>query len=195
LKKAEVKSPRRIATRCAYDGKVISVDVDTVQLPTGATAELEMVRHPGASAIVGIFDAGQPDPDVLLVRQFRYAAEGELLEIPAGRLERNESPIDCARRELREETGYRAGEWREIAFIYSTPGFTDERLHLFLASGLTEGEAEPDHDEVLKSERHSLSDALSMIESGVITDAKTIVGLLLAKRLLAADNPSARKTL
>jgi ADP-ribose pyrophosphatase len=140
-----------------------------------------MVRHPGASAVVPISgDESSSDPDVVLIRQYRYASEGFLYEIPAGRLNRGEFPEDCARRELREETGYAAGHLERLTTIYTTPGFTDERIHLFVATTLTEGESSVDTDEILGLEIMRLSSALDMIRGGQIMDAKTIVALLLA---------------
>ena len=131
----------RIESRRIYAGKVISLDVDVVRFPDGSTGELEMVRHPGASAVVPFLsDPGGEDPQVLLIRQYRYAADGYLLEIPAGRLNTGEAPVDCARRELKEETGCSAEQIDHLFTMYTTPGFTDEKIHLFMATGLVTGE-------------------------------------------------------
>ncbi|MBL0171569.1 MAG: NUDIX hydrolase [Gemmatimonadaceae bacterium] len=139
-----------------------------------------MVRHPGASAVVPLLDADADDPQVLLIRQYRYAADGYLYEIPAGRLDAGESPLQCAHRELSEETGYRAERVEHLFTMYTTPGFTDEKIHLFLATGLTAGESHREADEFMELVPTKLSRALSMIEQGEIQDAKTALALLYA---------------
>jgi ADP-ribose pyrophosphatase len=160
---------------------VVSLDVDEVRFPDGSVGEIEMVRHSGASAVVPFLsDPAGDDPQVLLIRQYRYAAEGYLYEIPAGRLDPGEDPLDCARRELREETGCTAERVERLYTIYTTPGFTDEKIHLFMAVGLTAGETERDADEFLTVEVMPLSRALSMVERGEIQDAKSALGLLYA---------------
>lgn len=170
----------RISSRRVFSGKVVSLDVDHVQFPNGTTGELEIVRHPGASAVVPILgDKPSPDPEIVLIRQYRYAAEDFLYEVPAGRLNHNELPEDCARRELQEETGYSADRLERLTTIFTTPGFTDERIHLFLATGLTEGEPSVETDEILDLEVLRLSSIVEMIRAGRITDAKTLVALLL----------------
>ena len=168
-----------IDTRRAYSGRVISLDVDTVRFPDGSVGELEMIRHPGASAVVPLLsDPRGDDPQVLLIRQFRHAANGYLFELPAGRLEPGEAPLVCAQRELREETGCTAATWDPLISMLTTPGFTDERIHLFMASDLTRGTAANEHDEFIEVVTKSLSEALGMIERGEIRDAKTALGLL-----------------
>lgn len=137
-----------------------------------------MVRHPGASAVVPMLD-DESDPQVLLIRQYRYAANGYVYEIPAGRLDLGETPGSCASRELREETGYSAASIRQLTTIYTTPGFTDERIHLFIAEGLTLGDSEREPDEFLELYPVLLSEAVAMIQSGAIVDAKSSVALLL----------------
>jgi ADP-ribose pyrophosphatase len=170
-----------VSSRRAYSGKIISLDVDTVRFPDGSVGELEMIRHPGASAIVPFLSdpAGQ-DPQVLLIRQYRYAAEGYLYEIPAGRLNPGEAPPDCALRELKEETGCSAGEVEHLFTMYTTPGFTDEKIHLFMATQLVAGETKHEADEFLELQPMLLSRALQMIEAGEIQDSKTALGLLFA---------------
>jgi len=173
--------PGRVSTVRAYTGRVISLDVDTVRFPDGSTGELEMVRHPGASAVVPFLsDPAGDDPQLLLIRQYRYAAEGYLYEIPAGRLDDGESPERCARRELQEETGCTAAHVEHLFTMFTTPGFTDEKIHLFLATGLTRGAARHEFDEFLTLETVPLSRALAMVERGEIQDAKTALGLLYA---------------
>ena len=171
----------RIESRRVYTGKVISLDVDTVRFPDGSIGELEMIRHPGASAIVPFLsDPRGEDPQVLMIRQYRYAAEGYLYEIPAGRLNPGENPHDCAVRELKEETGCTAEQFDHLLTMYTTPGFTDEKIHLFLATGLVAGETKHEADEFLDLHPMRLSRALEMIEAGGIQDAKTALGLLFA---------------
>lgn len=171
----------RIKSRRAYTGRVISLDVDTVRFPDGSVGELEMIRHPGASAVVPFLsDPLGADPQVLLIRQYRYAAEDYLLEIPAGRLNPGEDPQACARRELKEETGCSADQVEHLFTMYTTPGFTDEKIHLFMATGLVAGETKHEADEFLDLEPTLLSRALELIEKGEIKDAKTSLGLLFA---------------
>ena len=171
----------KVGGRRAYTGRVISLDVDTVRFPDGSTGELEMIRHPGASAVVPfVSDPAGDDPQLLLIRQYRYAADGFLYEIPAGRLEPGEDPAVCARRELQEETGCRAERVEPLFTMYTTPGFTDEKIHLFMAVGLTLGESGREADEFITVETVALSRALAMVKGGEIQDAKTALGLLYA---------------
>ena len=164
-----------------YDGRVIDLDVDTVRFPNGTVGDLEMIRHPGASAVVPFLsDPAGGDPEILLIRQYRYAAEQYLYEVPAGRLDPGEEPAACARRELREETGCEAERVEHLITIFTTPGFTDERIHLFMAVGLTRGEVAREADEFIEVETMPLSQALSLIERGVIQDAKTALAVLYA---------------
>ena len=140
-----------------------------------------MIRHSGASAIVPFLSDPQgEDPQVLMIRQYRYAADGYLYEIPAGRLDKGESPRDCAARELKEETGCTAEHFDHLLTIYTTPGFTDEKIHLFMATGLVAGETKHEVDEFLDLHPMRLSRALEMVEAGEIQDAKTVIGLLFA---------------
>lgn len=181
MKGSEEDRPGRIKSRRVYTGKVISLDVDTVRFPDGSVGELEMVRHPGASAVVPFLsDPARGDPQVLLIRQYRYAAEGYLYEIPAGRLNPGENPRDCALRELKEETGCSAERVDELFTMYTTPGFTDEKIHLFMATGLMSGETKHEADEFLELQPMPLSRALQMIQAGEIQDSKTALGLLFA---------------
>jgi ADP-ribose pyrophosphatase len=172
-------SSATLASRRAYSGRIISVDLDRVRFPDGSEGELEMVRHPGASAVVPFLsDPGGGDPQVLLLRQYRYAADRVMYEIPAGRLDPGETPVDCARRELREETGCDAARLEPLTTIYTTPGFTDEKIHLFLAAQLTQGVAQHEDDEFIATEALPISRALQLIQEGEISDGKTIIGLL-----------------
>jgi ADP-ribose pyrophosphatase len=156
-----------------YKGRVVTLNLETVALPNGATVELEIVRHPGAAAIVPL----KPDGSVVLVRQYRLAAGGDVYEIPAGKLHAGEDPYDCAVRELEEEIGYRATRWQKLATFLTAPGFTDEVMHLFKAEGLFPGRQNLDPDEILDIVEMPLEKAMQMIEEGTIHDGKTIVGL------------------
>ncbi len=176
----------QIGSRRIYTGRVINLDMDRVRFPDGSSGELEIVRHPGASAVLPFL--GNPagtDPEVLLIRQYRYAAECYLYEIPAGRVNAGESPEACARRELLEETGCSAEQVLFLTSMYSTPGFTDERIHLFVASGLSRGETQREADEFIEVVTMPLSRALKMVERGEIQDAKTALGLLYAAAFYA----------
>jgi ADP-ribose pyrophosphatase len=141
--------------------------------------ELEMIRHPGASVIVPFLsDPDGADPQLLLIRQYRYAAESFIYEIPAGRLNPGEDPEACARRELLEETGCSAERMERLYTMYTTPGFTDERIHVFMATGLTDGTAAREADEFMTVEPMALSTALELIRNGTIADAKTALAIL-----------------
>ena len=160
-------------TKNIYTGRVITVNVDTVTLPNGLTVNLEVVRHPGAAAVVPLKDDGT----VILIRQFRHAAGGFIYEIPAGKLDPGEDPRVCAARELEEEIGYRAGQLDLHSSIFTAPGFTDEVIHIYKATRLTRGRQQLDRDEVLEVIEMPLVEAIRMIETGAIRDAKSIVGL------------------
>lgn len=167
------------SSRRAYTGRVIDVDIDTVRFPNGSTGELEMVRHPGASAVVPFLtDPYAGDPQILLIKQYRYAAEDFIYEIPAGKLDGGEDPAECARRELREETGCTAEHIEHLYTFYTTPGFTDEKIHAFMATGLTRGVVAHEKDEFLSLETVTLSRALELIKTGELKDAKTALAIL-----------------
>jgi len=159
-----------------YSGKVVVLNLETVPLPTGAQVELEIVRHPGAAAVVPL----KPDGTVVLIRQYRHAVGGFIYEIPAGKLDPGEDPLVCAARELEEEVAYRAERFELLASIFTAPGFTDEVIHIYLAKGLTPGLQRLDEDEVLDIVEFPLDKAMSMIQSGEIRDAKSIIGLHIA---------------
>ena len=160
-------------TKHIYTGIVVNLNVDTVTLPNGLTVDLEVVRHPGAAAVVPLKDNGT----VILIRQFRHAAGGFIYEIPAGKLHPDEDPIVCAARELEEEIGYRAGRLELLSSIFTAPGFTDEVIHVYKGTRLTTGRQQLDRDEVLEVIEMPLLEAIRMIETGAIRDAKSIVGL------------------
>jgi len=176
-----VINPGALESRRIYTGKVLNLDVDRVRFPDGSVGELEMIRHSGASAVVPFLsDPAGEDPQLLLIKQYRYAANGFLYDLPAGRLDPGEDPLECARRELREETGCSAETVEYLFTMYTTPGFTDERIHLYMATGLTHGETGHEADEFLTLEPVPLSQALEMIRDGVIQDGKTALGILYA---------------
>ncbi|MEN6412543.1 MAG: NUDIX hydrolase [Veillonellales bacterium] len=165
-----------IRSNSIFNGKILNLVCDTVQLPNGKEATREVVHHPGAVAVVPILEDGC----IVLVRQYRYPIGKILLEIPAGKLEPEEDPDECARRELKEETGYIAGTIKKLTAIYTTPGFSNEVIHLYLALNMKLAEVCPDEDEFIKVETYSRSKIKAMIHDGLITDAKTILGLLMA---------------
>ena len=177
----------RLSSRRVYEGKVINVDRDSVRFPDGSVGELEMVRHPGASAVVPFLtDPAGDDPQILLIKQYRYAAEDFIYEIPPGKLDGGEDPADCARRELQEETGCTAARIEHLYTFFTTPGFTDERIHAFMASGLTRGDVKHEKDEFMSLETVTLSHALELIKTGEINDAKTALSILYAAGFVLA---------
>ena len=162
-----------------YSGRVIDLDVDTVRFPDGSTGQLEMIRHPGASAVLPFLDdPGAADPRVVMIRQFRHAADGVIWEIPAGRLDAGEAADACARRELLEETGYRAGRLEPLTTIFTTPGFTDERIHLFSAADLVAGDHAREPDEFVEMREMRWSALLGLVREGAVSDAKTLAAIL-----------------
>ncbi len=179
------ETPGRLDGRTVYRGRVIDVDLDRVRFPDGSIGELEMIRHPGAAAIVALRPSAAPDagqPLVVLIRQYRYAADGYVWEVPAGKLDPGEAPEACARRELEEETGYRAGRLEHLSTIHTTPGFTDEVIHLFLATELEAGTVNHEPNEFIELHEVPLANAIEMIDRGEITDAKSICALTFAAR-------------
>jgi ADP-ribose pyrophosphatase len=166
---------RRLSTRRVYDGKVLSVDVDEVVEPGGVRATREVVRHRGSVAALPVNEDGS----VVLVRQYRYAVDESLWELPAGRLDADETPEAGIQRELREEIGQRAGHLEKIAFFYTTPGFCDEAMHLFRATGLGPDKAAGDEDERIEIGVFTLDQAGAMIASGALREGKTLVAVLL----------------
>jgi len=163
-----------------YQGNVIRVDLWKVLLPDGKEAPRDVVVHPGASVVVPIAENG----DVYMVRQYRTPIRKESLEIPAGKLDKGEDPLDCAHRELKEETGLTCSSMKHIISIHSTPGFCNEVLHMYIATGLQEGEACADEDEFISAERIHVSKLVDMVLNHEITDAKSIIGILLADKII-----------
>jgi ADP-ribose pyrophosphatase len=175
----DIQPEIEISRQEIYDGRVIHLFVAEVKLANGGTSRRELVRHPGAVAVVALDE----ERNVLLVRQFRFAAGRVLTEIPAGTLEPSEDPAVCAERELQEETGFRPGRLTAIGGLFVAPGYTTEYIHLFLAEDLTPSWLSMDDDEAISVERVPLSDALAKIDSGEIIDGKSIAGLLKVARM------------
>lgn len=177
----ETPRPERVLeSRRIYDGRVVSLRVDTVELASGRTARREVVEHGEVAAVVPLDGEGR----VLLVQQYRLPAGRALLEVPAGGLDPGETPEEAAQRELREETGQRAAELRRLGGFYVSPGYCTEFIHVFLARGLSPSPRRGDDDEEIVVRRLPLAEALGLVYSGQITDAKSIVGLLLAAKVL-----------
>ena len=172
---------KKISSEAVFDGVLLHVRKDDVELPNGHKAVREWIKHPGASAVIPLL----PDNQIILVRQFRYAVGKVTLEVPAGKLDKvGEDPLECAKRELSEETGYTAGKIWKLTTIATTVGFSNEYIHLYAASDLTAGKIHPDSDEFINVVKIPLTAALQMVESGKIFDAKSAVSiLLLAKQV------------
>lgn len=160
---------KTLSSESIYKGKIIDVRLDEVELPNGKPGKRELVYHPGAVAVVAVTD----DDKIVMVKQFRKPLERSLVEVPAGKLENNEDPEACARRELQEETGYRAGELNHVTSFYTSPGFSDEIIHLYFADQLVEGEPQTDEDEFVELMEVTLDEALDLIQRKEIYDAKT----------------------
>jgi ADP-ribose pyrophosphatase len=156
-----------------FKGRIIHLNQEEVALPNGVEAHLEIVRHPGATAIVPLKENG----DVVLIRQYRHAVGEYLLEIPAGTLNPGENPKSCAVRELEEEIGCKADRWQELLPIFTAPGFCDEEIHLYLAQGLRETKQNLDRDEIIERVEMPFSEAIAKVLDGTIRDAKSIAGL------------------
>ncbi len=171
---------RRALSKKHWRGAFLEVVTESVLLPNGNTIELDLVRHPGASAVVPFVS----DDEVLLLRQYRHATGGTLYEVPAGKLDPGEDPETCALRELEEEAGCRAGRIEALGGIWCSPGFTDERIHLFAAFDLEQVPQHLQEDEVIELEQMSFSRALDLVWSGELSDAKSALALVKAGRLL-----------
>lgn len=175
------KPEHQVDRRELYTGKIFRLDKDTVRFPDASESEFDIVRHPGAAAIVPFLsDPEGEEPQILLLRQFRYAADGYIYEIPAGRLDAGEEPKDCAARELKEETGCTADRIEPLFTMFTTPGFTDETIHVFMATGLTHGQSAREPDEFAEVVIMRLAEALELIQQGAIPDGKTALAILFA---------------
>ncbi len=165
---------KTLTSECVYDGKILRVLRDEVEISTGRKSFREVVRHSGGVVILALKDS----ETVLLVKQFRYPVNKTVLELPAGKLEKGENPDFACRRELEEETGFKADKWTSLGYIHTTPGFCDEKLYLYKAEELHFVGEHPDEGEVLKAFEIKISDLMSMIKNGEINDAKTICAVM-----------------
>ncbi|MGD0337469.1 MAG: NUDIX hydrolase [Bacteroidota bacterium] len=181
--KTEPKNYKILSHENIFRGRVFNVIVDNIEYDSGAKGVREVAQHPGGAVVIGLF----PDETILLVRQFRFAVDAWLWELPAGKLDPGENPLDAARREFQEETGYSAGSVRKLAQIHTTPGFCTEILHIYMATGLTkniEGQKLEEGEQTLTVHQIPLHKTIEMIEQGEITDSKTICGIFLTERIL-----------
>jgi ADP-ribose pyrophosphatase len=169
------------AVRSIYQGKVLHLTLEDVVLPNGSTARLEIAHHPGGAAVVAIDSSNR----VCLLRQYRHAAGGWIIELPAGKLDNREPPLECAQRELAEEAGVNAAHWESLGDFLSSPGVLTEVIHVFLARDLRPADARPEEHEVFEVHWISLEEALAMAASGRIRDGKTLVGLFWAGAALS----------
>jgi ADP-ribose pyrophosphatase len=166
--------------RNVFKGRVLTLNLEQVRLPNGRVAELEIAHHPGGAAVVALDAEGR----VCLLRQFRHAAGGWLVELPAGKLDGGEPPLECAQRELAEEAGAVARRWDKLGEFFSSPGVLTEVIHLYLARDLTATDAQPEEHEVFEARWMPLDDAVDLAASGRLQDAKSVIGLLWAREKL-----------
>ena len=176
-------SEHRVSSKLVYDGKLLKVRSDSVRLPDGATAEREFIEHPGAVAVIALTDAGE----LVMERQYRYPLGRDMIEIPAGKIDPGEDPLATARRELMEETGYTAAQWRHMATIHIAIAYSNERIEIYLAKGLRQESAKLDDEEFLEVFTLPLATALAWVRGGKITDSKTVSGLFWAEKVLSGE--------
>ena len=182
LKKA-LKKPRLISSKLAYKGKVFSVFSDKVEEPGGHINTRDVIRHSGSVVILAVDESKNPaDPEIILERQYRHAAGQILIELPAGKLDPGESPLAGAKREMIEETGYRAKRWTLLTKYFASPGFLGEWMQIYLAQDIRKGEATPEEDENIEVFRMPLSEAMRLVAENKIMDGKTLIGLMLYDR-------------
>jgi len=183
-------SERKVSSRLVYDGKLLKVRSDTVRLPDGNTAEREYIEHPGAVAVIALTDAGE----LVMERQYRYPLGRDMIEIPAGKIDPHEDPFATAKRELKEETGYTAAQWRHVATINIAIAYSNERIEIYLAKGLKHESAKLDEEEFLEVFTLPLATALAWVRDGKITDSKTVAGLFWAEKVLGGEWAERPKT-
>lgn len=171
---------QQLSSELAYDGAFLKVHKDVVRLPDGKESEREYIRHPGAVVVLPVFDDGS----ILLERQFRYPAHSVFIEFPAGKIDPGEDHLDCAKRELLEETGYTASDWHYLATIHNAIAYSDEHLEIYLARGLTPGQAQLDEGEFLETFTATLPELLQWVREGKVTDVKTVIGAFWLERIL-----------
>ncbi|KDR94140.1 ADP-ribose pyrophosphatase [Peptoclostridium litorale DSM 5388] len=169
-----------MSSEIVYNGKIVNLRIDTVELPKQRYSKREIVEHPGGVGIIALTE----ENEVIMVRQFRKPIEDCVLEIPAGKLDNGEDPKKCAIRELKEETGYEAENMEFLLDFYSSPGFTDEKIHIYFATGLKNGKAQPDENEYIEIEKYKIEDLVQMIKDNEIHDAKSIISILYVDKLL-----------
>ncbi|MGV3742307.1 MAG: NUDIX domain-containing protein [Burkholderiaceae bacterium] len=172
-----------VDSKLAYEGNFLKVQRDTVRLPDGKESTREYIKHPGAVVIIPVLDDGS----ILLERQFRYPLDRVIIEFPAGKIDPGEASLDCAKRELLEETGYTASDWKFVCTIHNAIAYSDEHLDIFLAQGLKEGQSKPDEEEFLETITASLDEMLSWIREGKITDVKTVIGTFWLERIRSGE--------
>jgi len=190
--KSAARKARIISSRVVYKGPVFSVTSDEVLEPGGVRAKREIVQHTGSVVILAL-DESRPQSRILLVRQYRHAAQQYLWELPAGRHDQDESELAGAKRELLEETGYSAVKWKRILNFYASPGFLAETMSIYLAQGLESGTAQPEEDERITKRMFPLAAALRMVTSRKIRDAKTISGVLWLSHYLCQKKPQQQR--
>jgi ADP-ribose pyrophosphatase len=178
MARSSAKLPVKVlSSRVVYRGPVFQVATDYIREPGGPRVQRDMVRHSGSAVILAVDDSGK-EPRVLLARQYRHPARQYLWELPAGRVDPGESALAGARRELQEETGYTASRWKRVLFFYSSPGFLDETMAVYLATGLRRGQARPDEDEIIRLRFFPLAQLVRQIERGQMRDGKTMAAVL-----------------
>ena len=180
-KRPWTKGIKQVSSKLIYEGPAFSVYQDFVR-EGEFTGQRDVVRHTGSVVIVAVDDSGK-EPRVLLVKQYRYAADQYMWELPAGRIDAGEKTLPAAKRELLEETGIRAKKWKRLFQFYASPGFLDETMDVFLATGLRQGEAKPEEDEQIEAKFFSLRRGVQMVQSGELNDAKTMCAFLFMEKL------------
>lgn len=173
----------RVEGELVYDGHFLKVQRDTIRLPNGKTSKREYIKHPGAVVVLPVFDDGS----ILVERQFRYPLQNVFIEYPAGKIDPDEDPLECAKRELQEETGYTAKDWHFLCTIHNAIAYSDEHLDIFLARGLTPGESRLDEGEFLETFKTTVPEMLNWIREGKVTDVKTVIGTFWLERILTGQ--------